>query len=212
MNRHLHSYTVPIPLLPLFFRMPSRSRSPARPLADQLATASARYQASAVIPHCPKCAKPCCHLDPLVLELDWPQIKALWQLNESRTAFDQRLAAGQGPEEIRAGNGLYYAHRKPCPAYDAARHTCRVYDQKLKPEGCSDFPVYPDRGSIIADLRCEAVNLDVLVAWIARAIDPTCRIVQTPDADFPFLVTLSVRRVTRKLGETLPIQKKRNNR
>lgn len=40
-------------------------------------------------------------------------------------------------------NGLYYAHRKVCPAYDAAQHACRVYDREFKPQGCTDFPVYP---------------------------------------------------------------------
>lgn len=174
--------------------MPSRSRSAARPLAELLAAAAASYQASAVIPHCAVCARPCCRLDPLVLELDWKQLRTIWQLTEPRRAFDRRLAAGQGPEEIRAGNGLYYAHRKTCPAYDEARHSCRVYGEDVKPVGCSDFPVYLDRNKLIADLRCEAVNLDELVASIARAIGPEFRIVQTPDADFPFLVTLSLKK------------------
>jgi Fe-S-cluster containining protein len=171
------------------------SRESRRLLAGGLTVAAANYQLAVVIPHCAECAKPCCRLDPLVLELDWKQLKALWQLEGSRTAFDRRLSSGKGPEEIRAGNGLYYAHRKVCPAYDAAHRSCRVYDNELKPSGCSDFPVYQDRGSVVADLRCEAVDLEVLAGWIARSLGPEFRIVQSADEEFPFLVTLSVKRV-----------------
>jgi len=169
-------------------------RESRRFLAKELAVAAAAYQVTVVIPHCAECAKPCCRLDPLVLELDWKQLKALWQLEESRTAFDRRLCSGKGPEEIRAGDGLYYAHGKVCPAYDDAHRSCRVYDQELKPSGCSDFPVYEDRGSVVADLRCEAVDIEALAAWIARAVGPEFRIVQSADEEFPFLVTLSVKR------------------
>ncbi len=168
------------------------SRNARRRLAKQLAAAAIAYQAAAVSPHCSRCTKPCCQLDPLVLELDWQRLKALWQLDESRTAFDRRLAAGKGPVEIRERDGIYYAHRKVCPAYDQARHACRVYDQALKPPGCTDFPVYEDRGCVIADLRCEAVDLKALTDWIARAIGNECRIVQSADAEFPFMVSLSV--------------------
>jgi len=165
--------------------------------ARALAEAAAAYQAAAVIPHCAVCTKPCCRLDPLVLELDWVQLKGLWQIDEPRRAFDRRLCAGRGPEEIRAADGLYFAHGKVCPAYDEVGHSCRVYGQDLKPSGCSDFPVYEDGGAIIADLRCEAVDLEALVAWMVRALGPGYRIVQTPDEAFPFLVTLEVRRVAR---------------
>lgn len=175
----------------------SMSRRESRPLLTKaLADAAAAYQVAAVIPHCPECTKPCCRLDPLVLELEWKQLKALWQLDESRTAFDRRLSSGKGPEEIRAGNGRYYAHRKVCPAYDESRGSCRVYGQALKPQGCSDFPVYEDDGSVIADLRCEAVDLEALTAWIARTAGPEFRIVRSADEEFPFMVTLSVRRVS----------------
>jgi Fe-S-cluster containining protein len=168
-------------------------QNPRRSLAKELAAAAAAYQAAAVIPHCATCSKPCCRLDPLVLELEWRQLKPIWQLEESRNAFDRRLASGKGPEEIRAADGLYFAHRKVCPAYNEGNGTCRVYDQDIKPAGCSDFPVYEDQGSITADLRCEAVDLKTLVAWIARAIGPEFRIIQSADAEFPFLVTLSVK-------------------
>lgn len=172
------------------------SRESRRLLADGLTLAAANYQVAVVIPHCAVCAKPCCRLDPLVLELDWQQLKALWQINESRAAFDRRLASGKGPEAIRAADGLYYAHRTVCPAYDTAHRSCRVYDRELKPLGCTDFPVYRDRGNVVADLRCEAVDLESLATWIAHAVGPEFRIVQSADAEFPFLVSLSVRRVT----------------
>lgn len=171
------------------------NRESRRRQAERLAEAAASYQAAVVIPHCVECAKPCCRLDPLVLELAWPQLKALWQLQESRAAFDRRLCAGKGPEEIRAANGHYYAHRKVCPAYDEAHHFCRIYGQELKPVGCTDFPVYEDRGGIVADLRCEAIDLAELTTWIARSLGRTFRIIQSADAEFPFMVSLSIRRV-----------------
>ena len=163
---------------------------------QELAAAAAAYQVAVVIPHCPECAKPCCRLDRLVLELEWKQLKALWQIDESRSAFDRRLSAGKGPAEIRAGDRLYYAHTKVCPAYDEAKGSCRVYGRETKPAGCTDFPVYEDSGSVIADLRCEAVDLEALVAWIARAVGPEFRIIHSANEEFPFLVTLSLRRVS----------------
>ena len=174
--------------------MTKRTSRLSRP--EQLALAAADYQAASVIPHCPSCTQPCCKLDALVLELNWKQVKVFWQLRESRAAFDQRLATGTGPEEIRAMDGHYFAHRKPCPAYDLTQRNCRVYGQELKPVGCTDFPVYENQGSVIADLRCEAVDLAVLVRRLASAVGPGFRIVQSPDADFPFLVTLSAKRET----------------
>lgn len=155
---------------------------------------AAAYQAADVIPRCAGCAKPCCRLESLVLELGWKQLKSFWRLEESRAAFDRRLSAGQGPEEIRAGNGLYYIHRKACPAYDEVHRTCQVYDQEIKPAGCTDFPVYQDGDGIIADLRCEAVDLKALTALMARSLGREFRIVKSADVDFPFLVSLSVRR------------------
>lgn len=69
-----------------------------------------------------------------------------------------------------------------------------MYDQPLKPAGCSDFPVYEDQGDVIADLRCEAVDLDALTARIEQALGPEFRVLQSADRDFPFLVTLSLKR------------------
>ena len=186
------------------YRDPTRSTDPAATamsrraprisLSRLLAEAAAAYQTADVIPHCASCSRPCCRLDPLVLELDWKQFSKIWEIKESRPAFDRRLAAGRGPADIRAAGGLYFAHGKACPAYDEAGHSCRVYGQDVKPAGCSDFPVYEDGGSVVADLRCEAVDLDALVAWMARAVGPDFRIVRSANHEFPFLVTLSVRR------------------
>ena len=81
------------------------SRTPRRFLADELAAAAAAYQAAAIIPHCVECSKPCCRLDPLVLELDWKQLRALWRIEESRAAFDRQLCSGKGPAEIGPGMG-----------------------------------------------------------------------------------------------------------
>jgi Fe-S-cluster containining protein len=174
------------------------TRETRRLLAQGLAAAAAAYQDAAVIPHCPTCAKPCCRLDKLVLELEWKQVKVFWRLDESRKAFDRRLASGQGPQEIRAANGLYYAHQNACPAYDEVGRGCRVYGQEIKPVGCSDFPVYEDQGEVIADLRCEAVDLEALADWLAQAIDPYWRFVQRADEEFPFLVTLAARKLSSK--------------
>ncbi len=174
--------------------------SPRRPLAKDLAEAAAAYQVAAVIPHCTQCAKPCCRLDTLVLEVQWKQLKSFWRIDESRHAFDRRLASGKAPQEIRAGNGLYYIHGKACPAYDETGGTCRVYEKELKPAGCSDFPVYEDGSSVVADLRCEAVDIEALTAWMGRAVGPEFRIVQSADREFPFLVTLSVKRLSGRRG------------
>lgn len=163
-------------------------------LAAELQAAATSYQDAHVIRHCAVCEKPCCRLDTHVLELNWQQVKVFWRLEESRPAFDRRLSSGKGPEEIRAADGRYYIHQKACPAYDETHRTCRVYDQALKPAGCTDYPVYGDGDRVIADLRCEAVDLDVLAAGIARAVGPEFRIVQSADQEFPFLVSLSVRR------------------
>jgi Fe-S-cluster containining protein len=166
-----------------------------RHLANKLVAAADAYQRAVVIPHCSSCSKPCCRLDPLVLELEWKQLKGLWQIEESRRAFDKRLCAGHGPAEIRAADGLYFAHGKVCPAYDEADKSCRVYGQDLKPAGCSDFPVYEDGNAVIADLRCEAVDLADLASRLARAVGTGYRIVQSADKAFPFLVTLLVKRI-----------------
>lgn len=163
-------------------------------LATRLQAAADAYQRAHVIPHCAVCVKPCCRLDTHVLELNWQQVKVLWRLDEPRSAFDRRLASGKGPDEIRAADGLYFAHRKVCPAYDEAQHACRIHDQPIKPSGCSDYPVYGDGDVLIADLRCEAVDVDALAAWVVRELGPVFRVTRSADCDFPFLVTLAVKR------------------
>ncbi len=168
-------------------------RRPLHSPLPSLRTAAAAYQTASVIPHCAVCAKPCCRLDKLVLEMTWQQVKFFWRREDARPAFDRSLAAGQGPAEIRAGNGRYYVHQKPCPAYDDAGHRCNAYDHPLKPVGCSDFPVYQDAGDVIADLRCEAVDLDALTADLKQAVGPEYRIVRSADEEFPFIVTLSAK-------------------
>lgn len=171
-------------------------RQPRRSLAKELSAAAADYQTTHVIPHCPECTKPCCSLEALVLEMEWKQVKTLWSIEVQKAEFDKQLAAGKGPQEIRAANGLYYIHSKPCPAFDQGRGSCRVYNQPVKPVGCSDFPVYEDDGCVVADLRCEAVDLNALTTSIARAVGPEFRVVQSADKEFPFLVTLLVKKAS----------------
>jgi Fe-S-cluster containining protein len=165
-----------------------------RPSPQALGDAVSAYQADVVIPHCPACSRSCCRLDPLVLELNWKQLRTIWMIEEPRAVFDRRLRAGEGPADIREGNGLYYAHGKACPAFDENGQRCRVYGQPVKPVGCSDFPVYEDGDVIVADLRCEAVRLEDLQAAVAKSVGPAFRVHSSADRDFPFMVTLSVRR------------------
>lgn len=173
-----------------------------RHVAQAFADAVEAYQTRDIIPHCPNCTRPCCGLDPLVLELEWKQVKVFWRIEEGRQAFDKRLQNGQGPQEIRAANGLYYAHGKPCPAFDAQGGLCTVYNQPLKPQGCSDFPVYEDGDCLVADLRCEAVKLADLREEVSQRLGPDYRLVSTADEDFPFLVTLAVKAGGRKKGHS----------
>ncbi len=168
--------------------------TPRRPrLAERLAAAAAAYQTTDVVPHCPVCTSPCCRLDKLVLDLDWQQVRTLWHIEQPRKAFDRLLASRGEPEEIRSANGRYYVHSKPCPAYNATLPGCRIYDQPLKPAGCSDFPVYENEGVVVADLRCEAVDLDALTTALCNTLGPDTRIVRSADPEFPFLVELTVK-------------------
>jgi len=149
------------------------------------------YQAEVVIPRCEGCRRPCCRLESLVIELDWPRLRALWGIEEAREAFDRRLARGEGPPEIRAEGGMYYAHGSVCPAFRGGR--CAVYDTPAKPPGCTDFPVYEDEGRLVADLRCEAVDPDEVEARLLAAFPPPARLRRRPDRRFPFLVRWTVR-------------------
>ena len=182
-------------------------------LAQRLARAAEAYQAAVVIPHCARCSAPCCRLDKLVLDLEWRQVRVLWQVQAPRAEFDRELDAGQGPQEIRRAHGRYYVHQKPCPAYDETAGNCRVYGQDIKPPGCSDFPVYEDEGNLIVDLRCEAVDLDALIARLKPALGSAYRLTEQADRDFPFLVTLSVKKASPvRPSPGKPVQRKKQRR
>ncbi|MEW6488437.1 MAG: hypothetical protein AB1578_11075 [Thermodesulfobacteriota bacterium] len=156
--------------------------------AGVCAAVARRYQTRAVAPRCAGCRRPCCRLETLVLELTWTRLKVLWGVEGPRAAFDRALARGEGPPEIRPQGGLYYAHGRVCPAYRSGR--CSVYATRLKPPGCSDFPVYEEDGALVADLRCEAVDPADLEADLAQALGPGGDVVRTENPEFPFLVTL----------------------
>ncbi len=167
---------------------------------------AAGIQEALVLPHCPRCARPCCLLDRVVIELTWEQVRSLWAVRGEREAFDRALARGEGPAEIRAADGLYYAHTRPCPAFEEGR--CRVYGTPLKPRGCTDFPVYPDGGGLVADLRCEALDLDRVLEEVRAAAGPRVGVRWEADPRFAYLVTVRVRlprhRSRRRAGARLP--------
>ena len=155
-------------------------------------------QEALVLPHCPRCTRPCCLLDQVVIELTWEQVRALWGVEGDREAFDRALALGEGPAELRAADGLYYAHTRPCPAFEQGR--CRVYGTPLKPRGCTEFPVYPDRGGLLVDLRCEALALDRVLEQVRAAAGRRARVRWEADPRFPYLVTVRVRLPRRRAG------------
>ena len=148
-------------------------------------------QARWVLPHCRRCAQPCCTLETLVLEFNWRQLRLLWGIRKPRREFDARLSQGRGPEEVRTQNGLYYVHKKVCPAYRDGR--CSVYGSDLKPSGCSDFPLcVDDNGDLLADLRCEALSLDCVEAELRAQLPPGVSVRRRRHPEFPFLVTFRV--------------------
>jgi len=130
-----------------------------------------------------------------VLELTWKRLQGLWNLSVPRRVFDLGLRRGEGPPEIRARDGLYYAHGRVCPAYRGGE--CSVYGSWLKPPGCSDFPLYEEDGGLVADLRCEAVDLEEVEEELRRALGPGNRVERCPNPEFPFLVTMKARRSRR---------------
>jgi len=152
--------------------------------------AARAVQQEVVLPHCPLCERPCCLLDRVVVEFTWEQVRALWNVRGPRRAFDRALRQGRGPPELREQEGLYYAHTQPCPAFRQGR--CAVYGTPLKPMGCTEFPVYPDRGGLRVDLRCEAVDLEAVEARIRSVVGPCPEIRRVEDPRFPFLVLLLV--------------------
>jgi Fe-S-cluster containining protein len=176
----------------------------ARDDEERLRAAAAAYQRDVVVPHCPSCSAPCCLLDRVVLELDWPQARALYQIGTSRRAFDRAL-----PPELKEAGGTYYAHTKPCPAFDQAKKSCRVYGTPIKPRSCDDFPVYVDGDAVTADRRCEAVDVDALERRLAAELGAdVARVVE--DDRFPFLVTL--RAAARPPPDDRPAPRRRASR
>ncbi len=165
---------------------------------ELLARVAARYQAEAVVPRCARCREPCCRLATLALEFTWERLRAVWRIEESRAAFDARLARGEGPPELKAEGGLYYAHGRPCPAYRGG--VCAVYGTPAKPPGCTDFPVYVEDGALVADRRCEAVDLDDLEARLLAALGPRGRLRRRVDRAFPTLTRLEPRPPAREEG------------
>ncbi len=157
---------------------------------NPLKRAGDAYQRDAIIPHCASCARPCCKLDDVVLDLDWKRAQALYQIKSSRRAFNRSLHDGSGPTTIQEHHGRYYAHGAPCPAYDGGGR-CRVYGTDVKPPSCSDFPVYLDGDGLTADTRCEAVDVDALEAHL-RAAFPAKRVRRAVDPSFPMFVTFDV--------------------
>jgi hypothetical protein len=177
-----------------------RGRPDPRRRRRRLARFAAEFQARRVVPRCGACRRPCCRLETLVLELDWERLAGLWSPGVPKSVFDAALARGEGPPEIRSAGGLYYAYRRVCPAFDEAAKLCRVYAGGLKPSGCTDFPVYEEEGALVADLRCEAVDLRALEEELARELGPGATFSRTEDRDFPFLVRYRSARRGRRLA------------
>ncbi len=113
----------------------------------RLVQAAKTFEADVVIPHCAQCSRPCCGLTDVVLDLGQREALALYQIQKGRPL----------PAALRRQGPRYYAHGAPCPAFDTSSHRCGVYDTDVKPQGCSDFPIYADDDVITIDLRCEAI-------------------------------------------------------
>lgn len=152
----------------------------------RIKTTLAQYQEQVIICHCKSCQRPCCKLTDVVLEFDWRRLKRFYTIDVSQKAFDYGLRHEQIPEYIRKQDGLYYAHGSPCPAYNIERHQCRYYSNSLKPQNCTDFPVYLDGGTVVADTRCEALDVnDLLHALRSNNTDRKFSTGQHPE--FPML-------------------------
>ncbi|OGT20999.1 MAG: hypothetical protein A2V90_08675 [Gammaproteobacteria bacterium RBG_16_57_12] len=131
----------------------------------------------------------------VVLEFDWAHLAALYKIDISRKEFDRRLREAGEPHYIRKMRGRYFAHGSPCPAYDSQGKGCRVYGTALKPDNCSDFPVYFDGDEIVADTRCEAMNVQELLNYLHPAVSEL-ELHHAVDRDFPVInrITFSKRR------------------
>lgn len=126
-------------------------------------------------------------LTDVVLEFDWKHLRELYAIALGQKAFDRSLRDGSGPEYVRKQAGLYYTHGSPCPAYDEATRRCRHYRSRLKPDSCTDFPLYLDGDTIVADLRCEAMHKDRLLAHLQNTL-PTRRFSLRQHPTFPILI------------------------
>lgn len=146
-----------------------------------------QYQDEEIIPHCQDCQRPCCKLTDVVLEFDWNHLRSLYGIELTQKAFDRCLRDGSGPEYVRKQAGLYYTYGSPCPAYDDVTRCCRHYNSRLKPGNCTDFPLYLDGETIVADLRCEAMFKARLLSLLQNAL-PTRRFTTRPNPEFPCLI------------------------
>ena len=123
----------------------------------------------------------------MVLEFDWRHLVSFYGITAGQKAFDRSLRDGSGPAYIRKQADLYYTHGSPCPAYDETSRRCRHYQSRLKPENCSDFPLYLDDKTIVADGRCEALESGRLLTRL-RELYPARSFIAQPDRDFPYLI------------------------
>ncbi|MDH5409485.1 MAG: YkgJ family cysteine cluster protein [Gammaproteobacteria bacterium] len=149
--------------------------------------ALALYQKQVIIPHCRDCQRPCCRLTDVVLEFSWQHLSAMYQLGHDKKAFDNSLRNGTGPTYIRKQNDTYYTHGSPCPAYDTTSGQCQVYRKNIKPDNCSDFPLYMDGKMIVVDKRCEAANDTELLGQLEKLFNKLS-FTRHPDTQFPFLI------------------------
>jgi hypothetical protein len=150
----------------------------------RLVQAAKAWERAHVLPHCAVCSAPCCALETVVLDLDWPRVQKLYKIGKNQRAFDAAL-----PPMLKKQGDLYYAHKAPCPAYQDKK--CTVYDSALKPPSCSDFPIYRDGDAVTADRRCEAVDVDALERALS-AVAPVRR--QVNDAHPVFVSFVPVTR------------------
>ncbi len=155
---------------------PATARAPVSRAWDLVA---ADVQRELIVPHCPRCTRPCCALTDVVLDLSFHEVRALYRIEKSQRDFDRAL-----PLQLKKAQGRYFAHQTPCPAFESATHRCTVYGTADKPQGCTDFPVYRDGDGLTVDLRCEAA-VAALPELQARASQAVGEVVQTHDEQFP---------------------------
>lgn len=166
---------------------------------DHLLKKGKAYEARVVIPHCPSCSKPCCALQTVVLDMTWRQAQHLYQIKGTKQAFLQALHDEEAPshlqQHLKESHDKFFAHGAPCPAYGADK-SCSVYGTEFKPHACGEFPIYADGdAALTVDLRCEAIDLDVLDQELQP---PTGTLTRHANAQFPFLVTYEVKRARRQ--------------